>query len=95
MDFDTKSSSKQDGAKERVDAEALLAGAVERVFRLRTALKETEAEAQRIRENLRAELMITKGDTADFEIDGEICYWFRQPNDADETCGSYLNRGNI
>ena len=73
MDFDTKSSSKQDGAKERVDAEALLAGAVERVFRLRAALKETEAEAKRIRENLRAELMITKGDTADFEIDGKIC----------------------
>ena len=73
MDFDTKGSSKQDGAKERVDAEALLAGAVERVFRLRTALKETEAEAHRIRQKLRAELMTTKGDTTDFEIDGKIC----------------------
>ena len=72
MDFDTKSSSKADGAQERVDAEALLAGAVDRVFRLRAALKETEAEAKTIREKLRAELLTMKADTSRFEMDEKI-----------------------
>ena len=72
MDFDTKSSSKEDGAKERVDAEALLAGAVDRVFRLRAALRETEAEAKNIREKLRAELLTMKADTSRFEMDEKI-----------------------
>ena len=72
MDFDTKRSPKADGAQERVDAEALLAGAVDRVFRLRAALKETEAEAKKIREKLRAELLTMKAETSQFEMDEKI-----------------------
>ena len=69
MDFDTESTSKGDATKEGVDEEALLAGAVEKVFRLRAALKETEAAAKRIRDKLRAELMSKKGDASHFETD--------------------------
>ena len=69
MDFDTESTSKGDATKERVDEEALLARAVEKVYRLRAALKETEAAAKRIRDKLRAELVSQKGDTSHCEAD--------------------------
>ena len=69
MDFDTEGTSMEDATKERVDEEALLARAVEKVYRLRAALKETEAAAERIRDKLRAELVSQNGDTAHCEAD--------------------------
>ena len=51
MDFDTKRSPKADGAPERVDAEALLAGAVDRVFRLRAALRKLKPKQKRSGKN--------------------------------------------
>ena len=70
MDFDTEGTSLEDATKERVDEEALLARAMEKVYRLRAALKETEAAAKKKRRDKhRAESVCQKGGTSHCEAD--------------------------